>query len=146
MFQYHNNIYAWHPDITTRFNDIFKSNSIKRVAMKTKLCTVEMFQYQNNIYAWYAGCPRNYRNSILYLRTSVLGRLRDFQYIFAVIYETLCKLDNRHNSYLHAFLIATPSLSNWSCKSQRVGYKFLVWNQSCRSGRIRLFWSDPNQV
>ena len=35
---------------------------------------------------------RCYHKSILQLRTSVLGRLRDFQYIFAVIYETLCTL------------------------------------------------------
>ena len=33
---------------------------------------------------------RNYRKSILYC-TSVLGRLRDLQYIFAVIYETICR-------------------------------------------------------
>ena len=35
----------------------------------------------------YTGCLRNYRKAILQLRTSVLGRLRDLQYIFAVIYE-----------------------------------------------------------
>ena len=28
------------------------------------------------------------------LRASVLGRFRDFQYVFAVIYETLCILHN----------------------------------------------------
>ena len=38
----------------------------------------------------HTGCLRNYRKSILYLRTSVLGRLRDLQYIFAITYETLC--------------------------------------------------------
>ena len=36
------------------------------------------------------GCLRSYCKSILYLRTFVLGRLRGLQYIFAVIYETLC--------------------------------------------------------
>ena len=34
------------------------------------------------------GCLRNYRISILLLRLSVLGRLRDLQYIFPVIYRT----------------------------------------------------------
>ena len=36
------------------------------------------------------GCLRNYRKYILYLLTSVLGRLHDLKYIFAVTYETLC--------------------------------------------------------
>ena len=35
------------------------------------------------------GCLRNYRKSILLLRLSVLGRLRDFQYMFALIHGTL---------------------------------------------------------
>ena len=37
------------------------------------------------------GCLRNYRKSILYLHISVLGRLRDLHYIFAVLYGMLCK-------------------------------------------------------
>ena len=36
----------------------------------------------------YTGCLRNYRKSILLLLTSVLGRLRDLPYIFAVTYES----------------------------------------------------------
>ena len=36
-------------------------------------------------------CLRRYRKYILQLRTYVLGRLRDLQYIFAVTYETFCK-------------------------------------------------------
>ena len=35
-------------------------------------------------------CLKNYRKSVLQLRTSVMGRLRDLEYIFAVTYETLC--------------------------------------------------------
>ena len=34
------------------------------------------------------GCPRNYRKYILLLRISVLGRLCNLQYIFAVMNET----------------------------------------------------------
>ena len=44
-------------------------------------------QYYANVYA--TGCLVNYRKSILLLRVSVLGRLRDLQYIFAVINGTL---------------------------------------------------------
>ena len=40
----------------------------------------------------HTGCLRNSRKSILQLRISVLGRLRDLQYIFAVIYGTLCTI------------------------------------------------------
>ena len=36
----------------------------------------------------HTGCLRNYRKSILLFRLSVLGRLRDLQYIFAVMYGT----------------------------------------------------------
>ena len=35
------------------------------------------------------GCLRSYRKSILHLRISILGRLRDLQYTFSVIYGTL---------------------------------------------------------
>ena len=37
----------------------------------------------------HTGCLRNFRKPILLLRVSVLGRMRDLQYVFAVIYGTL---------------------------------------------------------
>ena len=56
------------------------------------MCLLNQFLYgyilQILDYSTYVctGCLRNYRK----LRLSVLGRLRELQYIFAVIYETLC--------------------------------------------------------
>merc|ERR1740128_940289 len=51
---------------------------------------------------------RNYHKSILLLRASVLGRLRDLQYIFAVTYETLC-----------------------TCKISQISFKAIVLALSC---------------
>ena len=46
--------------------------------------------HQSVLYTVIQVLGANYRKSILKLRTSVLGWLRDLQYICAVIYETLC--------------------------------------------------------
>ena len=50
------------------------------------------------------GCLRKYRKSILQLRTSLSGRLRDLQHILAVIYETRSNL----------LLLYPGGLSEWS--------------------------------
>ena len=51
------------------------------------------------------GCLRDYRQSKLLLRTSVLGMLRDLQYRFAVIYETRCILVGNSHIGAHVQLV-----------------------------------------
>ena len=72
------------------------------------------------------GCLRNYRKSKLQLRTSVLGRLRDLQYIFTVIYETLC-LSHSISLFLSLFLIYIKIRINLSNQC----YKALHYNITC---------------
>ena len=43
-------------------------------------------KYLNKCFIWYTGWARSYRKSVLYFCLSVLGRLRDLQYIFAVTF------------------------------------------------------------
>ena len=69
------------------------------------------------------GCLRNYRKSIQQLRLSILGRLRDFQYIFAVIYEALSSL-NATESREHLPSGIASSTSRSKPRSSEVGTGF----------------------
>ena len=52
---------------------------------------IRQIVYHVHHYRKDTGCLRNYRKYILLLRLSVLGMLRDFQYIFAVMERFVIK-------------------------------------------------------
>ena len=71
----------------------FLYESIKKAAIRGGQIYSAVGFYAKSVSTWrpFTGCLRNCRKSVLQLRTSVLGRLRNLQYIFTVIYKTLCK-------------------------------------------------------
>ena len=78
------------------------------------------------------GYHRNCRKSLFQLRKSVLGRLRDLQYMFAVIYETL-----------RAILVPEFHLDWWFYPSNVLILPYLILILCFRLARGRLRFHRP---